>query len=101
MSVHKPLDDGALQYDITLTLTDGSRQVYRTRRLLSDGGGVYLHGRGTRVWEAVRLENGVETTDVVALKDSWVDGYREREAAVNSRVCSIATSQSEHDQITR
>ena len=86
MTVYTTLDDGSQQYDVVVRLADGAHQTYRTKRLLSNGGGVYLHGRGTRVWEAVRLENGMETGEIVALKDSWVDEYREREGAINVRV---------------
>ena len=86
MSVYKTLDDGSQQYDVVVRLADGTCQTYRTKQLLSNGGGVYLHGRGTRVWEAIRLKNGLETGEVVALKDSWVDEHREREGAINARV---------------
>ena len=97
MTVYKTLDDGSHQYDISVTQTDGTSQVYRTKDILSDSGGVYLQGRGTRVWKAIRVEDGVETGDIVALKDSWVDEYREREAAINSRILDAASTQSERD----
>ena len=99
MTVYKTMDDGSHQYDVLLRLEDGTCETYRTRRLLSDGGGVHLHGRGTRVWEAVRLENGKETADIVALKDSWVDDYRDREVSLNSRIRETAASQSERDML--
>lgn len=101
MSVHRTLEDGSRQYDIAVRHEDGICQTFRTKSLLSNGGGCYLHGRGTRVWEAVRLENGMETDELVALKDSWVDGYREREAVVNARIRGSATSSDERDKLDR
>ena len=97
MVMYRDPCDGSLQYDIAVGQADGTCQTYRTKSLLSDGGGVYLHGRGTRVWRAVRMENGEESGEVVALKDSWVDEYREREAAINSRILDAASTQGERD----
>ena len=102
MTAYTNLDDfdaPLKQYDITVRTTGGAYQTYRTKKLLSDGGGVYLHGRGTRVWEAVRLENGVETDEIVALKDSWVDEYREREGSINARISRMAASQEDCDKM--
>ena len=99
MTVYKTLDDGYSQYDIVVRSMNGTCQTYRTRRLISDAGGTYLHGRATRVWEAVRLEKGVETDEIVALKDSWVDEYRDREASINARVREAGTSQEERDKL--
>ena len=86
------MDDGSHQYDISVRLTDGTCQVYRTKGLLSETGDVYLQGRGTRVWKAVRIEGDAETGDLVAIKDSWVDEYREREALLNARIRKAATT---------
>ena len=99
MAVHNTLEDGTQQYDIGVRLVDGTYQTYRTKGLLANNGGVYLQGRGTRVWEAVRLENGYETDGVVALKDSWVDDYREREGSINARILRGLASHEERAQL--
>ena len=99
MTVYKTLDDGSHQYDISVTQTDGTSQVYRTKDILSDSGGVYLQGRGTRVWKAIRVEDGVETGDIVALKDSWVDEYREREALLNARIRNAAGTEADRKRL--
>ena len=80
-------------------MADGTYQTYRTKQLLSDAGGVYLQGRGTRVWTAVRLENGSETGELVVLKDSWVDEYREREGSINNRIRRAAVLQEDRDKL--
>lgn len=67
-----------LMYDI-IVRDDGKDVVYRTKKLLNDVGARCIRGRGTRVWEAVKLKNGAEDGDLVALKDSWVDANRQRE----------------------
>ena len=84
--------DGAPQYDITVRTEDGSSQVYRTLASLYDGGGTELLGRGTRVWKAVKLEEGVESGDPVALKDSWVDEHLKREGFLNQQIRSSAAT---------
>ena len=99
MTVYKTLDDGTRQYDISVRQTDGTCQIYRTKGILSDNGGVYLQGRGTRVWSAVRVEDGVEIGDVIALKDSWVDEYREREALLNARIQDSANSEDDRQRL--
>ena len=99
MAVHKTLEDGTQQYDIGVRLADGTCQTYRTKGLLANNGGAYLQGRGTRVWEAVQLENGHETDGVVALKDSWVDDYREREGSINACILRAPASQEERAQL--
>ena len=74
-----PQPDGTLQYDIVVRSADGEKQVYRTQELLSISRIDYPVGKGTRVWKAVKLENGAERGEPVALKDSWVDEHRTRE----------------------
>ena len=90
--LYRVLDDGSHQYDITVRSDDGSEETYRTLELLSDNGSRTLRGRGTRVWKAVRLVRGSETSDLVALKDCWVDHHREREGAINARMREAAAS---------
>ncbi|KAF7795043.1 hypothetical protein EIP86_006187 [Pleurotus ostreatoroseus] len=50
-----------------------------------------VNSRGTRVWKAVKVENGTVIGDPVALKDCWVDSHREREGNINARIRSSAT----------
>ena len=54
--------------------------------MLSDRGASSLLGRGTRVWKAVRIVDGLECGDPVALKDAWVEGSRVREGENNERL---------------
>lgn len=79
-------DDEPARYDILVRSEAGEEQIYRTLELLHDQGAEYLVGRGTRVWKAVKIENGEEVGDPVVLKDAWVDHHREREGSINARV---------------
>lgn len=67
------------QYDIVVSYASGGKVVYRTQRLVSDSGAQDLRGRGTRVWVARLLENGVECGEPVIVKDAWVDSELQRE----------------------
>lgn len=78
--------DGQLQYDITLRTDQDEVRVYRTISVLSDHTARNVLGRASRVWKAVRLVEGEETGEPVALKDSWVDSTREREGNVHAKV---------------
>lgn len=80
--VAEPVGTLPRQYDIEVPSRNGQHAIYRTRRLIFDAGSQRLRGRGTRVWEAVLLENGVESGDSVVLKDSWVDSALQREGDV-------------------
>lgn len=64
------LSDG--RYDITIYPDDKEPLVYRTVETLSESS-VDILGRGTRVWKAVKIEDGKECGEPVALKDAWVD----------------------------
>ena len=84
---------GNVQYDI---LCDGV--WYRTVRLISDIGAEALRGRGTRVWEV----NEIIAGDIVdptprALKDSWVDASRQREAVILQMVREDAQHVTRYD----
>ncbi|KAF7795020.1 hypothetical protein EIP86_006164 [Pleurotus ostreatoroseus] len=79
------------QYLVTVRTSDGGKMVYRTMSILSDTDRDSLLGRGTRVWEAVKMENGIEVGETVVLKDSWVDVSREREGATDARIRESAT----------
>lgn len=79
------LDDG--RYDIEMLGGDGQSRTYRTLALVSDSGAKPLHGKGTRVWTAVRMENGHPCGEPVALKDSWVDPARSPEGTIFEQMC--------------
>ncbi|KAJ3552127.1 hypothetical protein NM688_g4317 [Phlebia brevispora] len=74
------LEDDASEprYEIEVGSPGEEVQVYRTLDALSQGGQGIVGG-ATRVWKAVKVENGEEVGEAVALKDSWVweDGNRE------------------------
>lgn len=69
------LSDDGDSYDVIVRSQDGYARTYRTQGLISYTG-TELHSRVTRVWKAVRLEDGQEVGDAVVLKDTWV--YYER-----------------------
>lgn len=81
-----------LMYDITVRAASGN-VVYRTKRLINDIGARSIRGRGTRVWEANKVTDGAVTGDPVALKDSWVDADRMREADILQRLKSAGTGE--------
>lgn len=79
-------DDG-VQYDIAVHVSTTETVLYRTLDLLAfDGTSLQVISRATRVWKAVKIEDGQPTGDPVALKDVWVDRDREREGDIVSRV---------------
>ncbi|CCL98316.1 uncharacterized protein FIBRA_00310 [Fibroporia radiculosa] len=74
-------------YDITVrNANNGSEQIYRTIRMLSDIGANALRGHGTRVWEAQRLVDGKQREAPVVLKDCWIDDDRPREGDILEEV---------------
>ena len=93
--------DGSVQYDITVHTAQNDRQVFRTVRLLFDGGSRAIFSRGTRVWEALRLDGlGNTVGEPVVLKDCWVDGFREREGDISARIRQSAVSLDDDDRTT-
>ena len=78
------------QWDITVRNFDGALSTYRTTRLISNIGAESIRGRGTRVWEAQKLWRGRPQEDTVALKDSWIDDDREREAVILQKIIESA-----------
>ncbi|GJE94442.1 hypothetical protein PsYK624_106120 [Phanerochaete sordida] len=82
--------DGYLQYDITVNESlypgTGESRVYRTSELLSDGSTFSVRGRATRVWRARLLEYGQPVGEDVAIRDSWVDADKPREATVINNI---------------
>ncbi|PSS18947.1 hypothetical protein PHLCEN_2v3163 [Hermanssonia centrifuga] len=91
----KSLADGRIE--IAVQSGNDGEALYRTINLLSDIGSADLIGRGTRVWKAVKMVNGEEFGEPVALKDSWVDYSRKREGAIHERIREsiLATAQAE------
>lgn len=82
-----------LMYDITVRAASGS-VVFRTKRLISDIGARSIRGRGTRVWEAIKVADGAASGEhSVALKDSWVDADRMREADILEKLKLADTSE--------
>ena len=53
--------------------------VYRTIQNVGNYGERTLIGNGTWTWEAVRLIDGEQVGEHVALKDTWVYGHKSRE----------------------
>ncbi|KAF7799164.1 hypothetical protein EIP86_010395 [Pleurotus ostreatoroseus] len=92
----KPLPDGS-NFDITIR-SAGQDRTYRTQKMLADRGSRYLLGKATRVWKAVRLEDGAETGSLVALKDCWVDPSRTREGEILRRIRHNILSASPGDE---
>ncbi|KAL6298384.1 hypothetical protein BKA93DRAFT_754223 [Sparassis latifolia] len=61
-------------YDITDRAKNGEVVVFRTSDILSDSGALRLHGRGTRVYRARRLdEDGSEVGNDIVVKDILAD----------------------------
>ena len=94
-------DNGEPQYDIAVQQQDGTYSIYLTKSVLSDRGGINLQGRGTRVWAATPMQDGRETGDLVALKDSWVDERLEREGSLNMRMRASGATQDERAALDR
>lgn len=66
----KLLDDGR-NYDIAVQGFDGTSRTYRTQELFFSQHPSQLINKVTRVWAAVRVENGQVCGDTVVLKDCW------------------------------
>ncbi|KAJ3554316.1 hypothetical protein NM688_g3173 [Phlebia brevispora] len=81
------LEDDATEprYEIEVRSSAEEVQVYRTLEVLSQGGQNTVGG-AARVWKAVKVENGEEVGEPVALKDSWVWEDRKREGHVDSSI---------------
>ncbi|KAJ3552849.1 hypothetical protein NM688_g3933 [Phlebia brevispora] len=94
-------DNGLTNYHITVRTLSGEEQVYRTIQLLSEPATEYLIGRGTRVWKAVKVQDGQETGPPVALKDAWVDSHREREGTIDARIRSSAMTDSQKKGVAK
>lgn len=71
------LPDGH-NFDLAIC-SEGQSRTYRTQKMLLDKGRYHLFGKTTRVWEAVRIEDGKETGSTVVVKDCWVPSNNPRE----------------------
>ncbi|KAF7795938.1 hypothetical protein EIP86_007105 [Pleurotus ostreatoroseus] len=80
-----PFEDTG-RYDIVVRSDNGECKTYRTLELLASREPHALFGRGTRVWRAVRIQDGQEIGEPVALKDAWVDYYLAQEGAIFEQV---------------
>ena len=82
------------QYDVVVHSQAGEEHVYRTLRVLFDGGSDHVIGKGTRVWVALRVDpvSGDTIGDPVVLKDSWVGRHREREGNILDRIRESTSS---------
>ncbi len=72
-------------YDITVFPQDGNTRKYRTLGLIAQVGST-LRSRVTRVWKAVRIEDGREVGEPVVLKDTWMDSERSSEGEILSNI---------------
>jgi len=72
------------QFIITVHSNDNKKERrFRTRKIISSFGTEPLRGRGTRVYEAIEVdEYGKEMGDPVVLKDIWIDHDRMREGTI-------------------
>ena len=91
---------GLYQYNIVVRSDTGEECVYRTSRLLFDGGSDDVLSKGTRVWEALRVdsESGETMGQPVVVKDSWVWRHREREGSILARIRDSASVLSESER---
>ncbi|KAF7799155.1 hypothetical protein EIP86_010386 [Pleurotus ostreatoroseus] len=96
----KPLQDGD-NFDISIQSSDGQTRTYRTQSMLSSRGPRDRMGRGTKVWCAVRLENGEEIGPPVALKDCWVNPGYTREGDIIRRIRQDALTPEDEEIVKR
>lgn len=91
-----PLPDGR-NFDIPVRSEDGQTRTYRTQSILSSVGSRNRLGKGTKVWKAVRIENGEEIGPPVVLKDCWVyaDYMREGNAIQTIRRQALTSQEEE------
>lgn len=74
------------RYDIVLRANNGDVRTYRTLKTLASRPPEILFGRATRVWTALRVEDGKEVGEPVVLKDAWVDLDRAQEGSILEKV---------------
>ena len=71
--------DGRAQYDYTVEDADGRQITYRTSKLIAHSTSDDVGGKGTRIWKAVRLEDGQPCGAPLVLKDVWIHEELSRE----------------------
>ncbi|KAF8585410.1 hypothetical protein K439DRAFT_1047266 [Ramaria rubella] len=79
--------DGTAQYQFTVHDVKGDNHgetIFRTTRVLAGFSADGLRGRGTRVFEAFRLDGDTMDDTPVVIKDSWVDVDRAKEGDIRS-----------------
>ena len=84
------------QFVITIHPDDDKQnpRKFRTTKILSSYGAEPLRGRGTRVFEAVEIdENGDSNGSPVVLKDIWIDSDRTREGNILASMCTAANDE--------
>lgn len=68
--------------------------MFRTRKVISSYGAELLRGRGTRVFEAIEIDqNGSLKGSPVVLKDIWIDRDRTREGAILAQLHAAANGE--------
>ena len=74
---------GGSRHSSSLQFTPTTTRKFLTKDLISSYGAEPLRGRGTRVFEAIEIdEHGCEKGPAVVLKDIWIDHDRMREGAI-------------------
>ncbi|KAF7799143.1 hypothetical protein EIP86_010374 [Pleurotus ostreatoroseus] len=94
------LQDGE-NFDISVRSEDGVTRTYRTQAMLSAINARNRLEKGTKVWRAVRVEDGEEIGPPVALKDYWVYPNYAREGNVIQRLRQDASKSGDDDLVTR
>ena len=92
-----PDSAGTTQYDITVRSGRDGEHIYRTMDIVFDAGSDRLLSRGTRVWKAIRIQNGAPVGNPVVLKDAWVSTGRQREGDIDARIRRSAMTLHEDD----
>jgi hypothetical protein len=74
-------EDGTRVYDIEVhDSSDDSTTLFRTNRSLANSGVMGICGRGTRVWELVKVD-GPDLERTYVLKDAWIGENRTTEGS--------------------
>lgn len=95
-----PLPDGH-NFDILVRSAEGQTKTYRTQTMLSGITPRNRLGKDTKVWRAVRVENGEETGSPVALKDCWVHPDYAREGDLIRDICQDALTLEDKELVGR
>ncbi|KAF8577025.1 hypothetical protein K439DRAFT_1365733 [Ramaria rubella] len=77
---------GTAQYQFTVEGVNHVQTIFRTTRVLADFSPDALLGRGTRVFEAFKLDGDTPDHTPVVIKDSWVDVDRVKEGDIRSKI---------------